>query len=205
MEETGRSAWLAPAVRPTPRRPRGATAGASSAFPVRPPGTHETVENVGGLTPPIGTRLAPTLGAGPPVRVAIPASETPCYRRRMASDWPPDRPPWGVWTDLLALDRESEMKWRVMVELGGAEGTVELHEVSVGGGPTTEYSAETHIRWRLWHGQVQRALDLIGDTLGPLEAMAKGASPVSATAGKVADVLRTLETYVSGQSELIID
>src|SRR5208283_2205897 len=36
MEETGRSAWLAPAVRPTPRRPRGATAGASSAFPVRP-------------------------------------------------------------------------------------------------------------------------------------------------------------------------
>src|SRR5271157_401752 len=96
-----------------------------------------------GLTPLIGTRLAPTLGAGPPVRVAIPASETPCYRRRMASDWPPDRPPWGVWTDLLALDRESEMKWRVMVELGGAEGTVELHEVSVGGGTTTEYSAET--------------------------------------------------------------
>src|SRR5271165_2837029 len=62
-----------------------------------------------------------------------------------------------------------------------------------------------HIRWRLWHGQVQRALDLIGDTLGPLEAMAKGASPLSATAGKVADVLRTLETYVSVQSELIID
>src|SRR5271157_3688953 len=36
-----------------------------------------------------------------------------------------------------------KMKWRVMVELGGAEGTVELHEVSVGGGTTTEYSAET--------------------------------------------------------------
>src|SRR5271166_5799794 len=77
MEETGRSAWLAPAVRPTPRRPRGATAGASSAFPVRPDCSVETVENVGGLTPLIGTRLAPTLGAGPPVRVAIPASETP--------------------------------------------------------------------------------------------------------------------------------
>src|SRR5271165_4223740 len=89
MEETGRSAWLAPAVRPTPRRPRGATAGASSAFPVRPDCSVETVENVGGLTPLIGTRLAPTLGAGPPVRVAIPASETPCYRRRMASDWAP--------------------------------------------------------------------------------------------------------------------
>src|SRR5271157_3973118 len=103
----------------------------------------ETVENVGGLTPLIGTRLAPTLGAGPPVRVAIPASETPRYRRRMASDWPSDRPPWGVWTDLLALGREGEMKWRVMVELGGAEGTVELHEVSVGGGTTTEFSAET--------------------------------------------------------------
>ena len=66
-------------------------------------------------------------------------------------------------------------------------------------------TVDQHIRWRLWHGQVQRALDLIGDTLGPLEAMAKGASPVSATAGKVADVLRTLETYVCGQSELIID
>src|SRR5271157_3688954 len=61
-----------------------------------------------GLTPLIGTRLAPTFGAGPPVRVAIPASETPCYRRRMASDWPPDRPPWDVWTDLLALDRERQ-------------------------------------------------------------------------------------------------
>jgi hypothetical protein len=36
MEETGRLAWLARAVRPTPRRPRSATAGSSSAFPVRP-------------------------------------------------------------------------------------------------------------------------------------------------------------------------
>ena len=34
---------------------------------------------------------------------------------------------------------------------------------------------EAHIRWRLWHGQVQRALDLIGDTLSPLEAMANDA------------------------------
>ena len=46
--------------------------------------------------------------------------------------------------------------------------------------------------------QVQRALDLIGDTLGPLEAMANDeASPVAAPAGKVAAVLRALETYVS--------
>src|SRR5271166_4712125 len=36
MEQTGRLAWLARAVRPTPPRPRSATAGASSAFPVRP-------------------------------------------------------------------------------------------------------------------------------------------------------------------------
>ena len=30
-----------------------------------------------------------------------------------------------------------------------------------------------HIRWRLWHGQVQRALDLIGDTLVILDAAAE--------------------------------
>jgi len=57
-----------------------------------------------------------------------------------------------------------------------------------------------------WHGQVQRALDLISDTLGPLEATTNDeASPVAAPAGKVAAVLRALETYVSGQSEIIID
>ena len=65
---------------------------------------------------------------------------------------------------------------------------------------------DQHIRWRLWHGQVQRALDLIGGTLGPLEATANDeASPVAASARKVADFLRALETYVSGQSEIIID
>ena len=62
-----------------------------------------------------------------------------------------------------------------------------------------------HIRWRLWHGQVQRALDLIGDTLVILDAAAESVSPHAATAGKVAGVLRALETYVSGQSGLIID
>jgi hypothetical protein len=35
------------------------------------------------------------------------------------------------------------MKWRVMVELGGAEGTVQVHEVSAGGSTTVEYPAET--------------------------------------------------------------
>lgn len=65
---------------------------------------------------------------------------------------------------------------------------------------------EEHIRWRLWHGQVQRALDLIGETLGPLEATANdAASPVAAQAGKVAAALQSLETYVAGQSEIIID
>jgi hypothetical protein len=64
---------------------------------------------------------------------------------------------------------------------------------------------DQHIRWRLWHGQVKRALDLIGDTLEPLDAMAKGGSPAAAQAAKVAGVLRSLETYVSGLSDLIID
>jgi len=62
-----------------------------------------------------------------------------------------------------------------------------------------------HIRWRLWHGQVRRALDLIGESLVTLEARAKTASPTAATANKVVGVLRGLETYVSGQSPLIID
>ena len=40
-----------------------------------------------------------------------------------------------------------------------------------------------HIRWRLWHGQAQRALDLIGDTLVILDAAAETVSPHGATAG----------------------
>ena len=64
---------------------------------------------------------------------------------------------------------------------------------------------DQHIRWRLWHGQVQRALDLIGDTLELLDAIATGSSRAAAAAAKLAGVLRSLETYVSGQSDLIID
>ena len=65
---------------------------------------------------------------------------------------------------------------------------------------------DQHIRWRLWNGQVERALDLIGDTIGPLEAAANDAtSPFAVPAGKVAAVLRGLETYVAGQSDIIID
>jgi hypothetical protein len=49
---------------------------------------------------------------------------------------------------------------------------------------------------------VQRALDLIGEALARLDAMAE-AAPVAVA--KVAALLRGLETYVSGQAELIID
>jgi hypothetical protein len=62
--------------------------------------------------------------------------------------------------------------------------------------------AVEHMRWRLWHGQVQRALDLIGETLTWLEGMVDAAPTVAA---KVAALLRGLETYVSGQADLIID
>jgi hypothetical protein len=62
-----------------------------------------------------------------------------------------------------------------------------------------------HIHWRLWHGQVRRALDLIGETLVILEATATTTTPEATAAGKVAAVLAGLETYVAGQSELIID
>ncbi len=62
--------------------------------------------------------------------------------------------------------------------------------------------AVERIRWHFWHGQVERALDLIGDTLARLDAMAE-AAPVAAA--KVAALLRGLEAYVSGQADLIID
>jgi hypothetical protein len=80
-------------------------------------------------------------------------------------------------------------------------------DASAGDRQVGAYLADTieRIRRRLWHGQVKRALDLIGETLVMLEAEAEAASPVAAAAHKVARVLRDLETYVSGQSELIID
>jgi hypothetical protein len=62
--------------------------------------------------------------------------------------------------------------------------------------------AVERIRWRLWHGQVRRALDLIGETLAWLEGMAEAAP---AAAAKVTALLRGLATYVSGQANLIID
>jgi hypothetical protein len=61
------------------------------------------------------------------------------------------------------------------------------------------------IRWHLWHGQVAWALDLIGDTLVTLDGVANGKELVVVAARKVARLLRDLETYVCGQSDIIID
>jgi hypothetical protein len=51
--------------------------------------------------------------------------------------------------------------------------------------------AETieRIRWRLWHGQVRRGLELIGETMATLQAAAEIASPATAAARKVARLL----------------
>src|SRR5215211_5675827 len=50
--------------------------------------------------------------------------------------------------------------------------------------------------------QVQRALDLIGGTLTWLEGMGE---PTPVATSKVTALLRGLETYVSGQADLILD
>ena len=67
--------------------------------------------------------------------------------------------------------------------------------------------AETieRIRWRLWHGQVRRAFDLIDETLAAVEDTAADTASLAAAARKVARLLHDLETYVSGQSDIIID
>ena len=44
--------------------------------------------------------------------------------------------------------------------------------------------AVEHVRWRLWHGQVQRALDLIGDTAEALDAVAAVASACACDRGQ---------------------
>ena len=58
------------------------------------------------------------------------------------------------------------------------------------------------IKWRLWHGQVRRGLDLIAETMATLEATAEAASPATL---KVTRLLGELETYVCGQADIIID
>jgi hypothetical protein len=59
------------------------------------------------------------------------------------------------------------------------------------------------IRWRLWHGQIQRALDLIDETIVTVVVAADDKPPIAAAARKVARLLGDLETYVSGQSDII--
>jgi hypothetical protein len=61
------------------------------------------------------------------------------------------------------------------------------------------------IRWRLWHGQVKRARDLIAETIVTVDVAADDKSPIAAAARKVARLLGDLETYVSGQSDIVID
>ena len=61
------------------------------------------------------------------------------------------------------------------------------------------------IRWRLWHGQVARGLELIAETLATLDAMAGTTSPAAAVALKIGRLLGELETYVCGQSDIIVD
>jgi hypothetical protein len=61
------------------------------------------------------------------------------------------------------------------------------------------------IRWRLWHGQVSRAPDLIAETIVIVDLASDEKSPIAAAARKVAGLLGDLEAYVSGQSDIIID
>ena len=57
----------------------------------------------------------------------------------------------------------------------------------------------------MWYGQVARALDLIGETLITLDVIANGNELAAVTARKVARLLRDLEAYICGQSNIIID
>ena len=61
------------------------------------------------------------------------------------------------------------------------------------------------IRWRLWHGRPQGALDLIGEVLQELETPNRQIQLTAAYLKKLTGVLRDLETYVSGQFSSIIN
>jgi hypothetical protein len=61
------------------------------------------------------------------------------------------------------------------------------------------------IRWRLWHGQVRPVLDLTGEPRITLDATPDDTAPIAASARKVAHLLSDFETYVSGQSDILID
>jgi hypothetical protein len=58
--------------------------------------------------------------------------------------------------------------------------------------------AETieRIRWRLWHGKVRRALDLIAETAVTMDATADHMEPMTAAGRKVARILADLEELI---------
>ena len=61
------------------------------------------------------------------------------------------------------------------------------------------------IRWRLWHGRPQGALDLIAEILEELEMPKRQIQLTAVYINKLTGVLRDLETYVSGQYDSIIN
>ena len=61
------------------------------------------------------------------------------------------------------------------------------------------------IRWRLWHGRPQGALDLIANILEELETPKRQIQLTAVYIKKLTGVLRDLETYVSGQFNSIIN
>ena len=65
--------------------------------------------------------------------------------------------------------------------------------------------AETieRLRWRLWHGQIQRSLDLIGQALEKLKRGRLGLA--AAFSVRLTNTLQALETYVSGHADSIIN
>src|SRR5208282_6479525 len=97
------------------------------------------------------SRVWPTVRPCAAVRHAAlvqPQSMRPwlCGRHRRPARQGEKRPSitWGVLRiGLVAADQESGMKWRILVELAGADGSVQSHEISVGGCGTIDSSAET--------------------------------------------------------------
>jgi len=61
------------------------------------------------------------------------------------------------------------------------------------------------IRWRLWRGRPQGALDLIDEILQELETPKRQIQLTAAYLKKLTSVLRDLDTYVSGQFTSIIN
>jgi hypothetical protein len=61
------------------------------------------------------------------------------------------------------------------------------------------------IRWRLWHGRPQGALDLIDEILQDIETPSRQIRLTATYLEKLTGVLGHLETYVSGQFSSIIN